>query len=102
MMTDEDQGWDIDEDFPPFQFINSQTRHEWKIRGKAVQQPDGTKTIESSPVEKTLNWQSENAVAKNQFLKQIVGTQQTILAKIDDQRQNHDSVIRQLDKRSNS
>ena len=96
MMTDEDKGWDTDEDFPPLQFTARQAKHNWKIRGKAVQQPDGTKTIESSPIEQTLNWQSENATAQNQLLKQIAGSQQTILAKIDDQRQNHDSVIQQL------
>ncbi|KAK1383244.1 hypothetical protein POM88_020979 [Heracleum sosnowskyi] len=71
-----------DDDFPPPEFEKDKASHIWKIKSPTTKNPDGS-SKQTPPAEATLNWQSENVVAQNRVLKQIMVTQQTIAKKLD-------------------
>ena len=36
MRQDEQDGWNLDDDFPLLQFTKKQTAHDWKIKGMTI------------------------------------------------------------------
>ncbi|KAI3670364.1 hypothetical protein L1987_87955 [Smallanthus sonchifolius] len=58
----------------PFENTLQRTKHSWKIQASTVMSSAGA-TNQTTAVEATLNWQSENAVAQNNVLKTILAQQ---------------------------
>ncbi|KAJ9547117.1 hypothetical protein OSB04_019660 [Centaurea solstitialis] len=80
-----------EDDFPPlspFEITQQRTKHDWKIKTPTTNGPTGQPT-QIGPAKCTLNWQSENAVAKNKVLKKTLTqqsksfkTQETLVSKV--------------------
>ncbi|KAL4582307.1 hypothetical protein LXL04_006854 [Taraxacum kok-saghyz] len=69
-------------DFPPlssFENPQQRTKHDWKIKNPTTLTSTGSPTS-ISHAEATLNWQSENVVAQNRVLSQIL-SQQSLISK---------------------
>ena len=89
------------QNFPPlenFDYLQTNTKHVWKIKNPVGTNSDGSKKQVSS-AEAALNWQVENAVAQNKVLSKILDNQQKMAKAVNHTFSSSNSLIEDLKKK---